>query len=49
MAANGHAKDLFLTPGHQIAETFVEAGYVAEEEVEKHVTADLVILQTPVN
>ena len=32
-----------------VAETFVERGYKPEEEVEKHATADLVILQTPVN
>ena len=32
-----------------VAETFVERGYKPEEEVEKHVTAGLVILQTPVN
>jgi NADPH dehydrogenase (quinone) len=32
-----------------VAETFVERGYQPEEEVQKHVVADLVILQTPVN
>jgi NADPH dehydrogenase (quinone) len=35
--------------GHHVAETFVERGYVPEEEVKKHAVADLVILQTPVN
>ena len=32
-----------------VAETFVERGYKPEEEVSKHLAADLVILQTPVN
>jgi hypothetical protein len=32
-----------------VAETFVERGYKPEDEVQKHVVADLVILQTPVN
>jgi modulator of drug activity B len=43
------AKAFFEERGHQVVETFVERGYVPEEEVEKHVAADLVILQTPVN
>jgi modulator of drug activity B len=43
------AKAFFVERGHQVAETFVERGYNPEEEVEKHVAADLVILQTPVN
>lgn len=43
------AKTFFTERGHQVAETFVEQGYNPEEEVEKHVAADLVILQTPVN
>ena len=30
-------------------ETKVENGYLPEEEVEKHIEADIVILQTPVN
>lgn len=32
-----------------VAVTFVERGYQPEEEVQKHVVANLVILQTPVN
>jgi hypothetical protein len=32
-----------------VAETFVERGYKPEDEVQKHVVADLIILQTPVN
>jgi hypothetical protein len=43
------AKAFFVKRGHQVAETSVERGYNPEEEVEKHVAADLVILQTPVN
>ena len=43
------AKAFFVERGHQVAETFVERGYDPEEEVKKHVAADLVILQTPVN
>jgi modulator of drug activity B len=43
------AKAFFAERGHQVTETFVERGYDAEEEVGKHASADLVILQTPVN
>jgi modulator of drug activity B len=43
------AKTFFVERGHEVAETFVERGYDPEEEVKKHVAADLVILQTPVN
>ena len=43
------ATDFFVERGHQVTETFVERGYNPEEEVDKHVAADLVILQTPVN
>ncbi len=43
------AKAFFAERGHPVAETFVERGYDPEEEVEKHVVAELVILQTPVN
>lgn len=43
------AKGCFIAHGHQVAETWVERGYDPEEEVDKHVWADLVILQTPVN
>ena len=35
---------LMRMPGHIVAETFVERGYVPEEEVAKHMKADLVIL-----
>jgi NADPH dehydrogenase (quinone) len=43
------AKAFFVERGHEVAETFVERGYKPEEEVEKHVAADVIILQTPVN
>ena len=43
------AKTFFAQRGHSVAETFVERGYKPDEEVNKHVAADLVILQTPVN
>ena len=43
------AKAFFVERGYPVAETFVERGYVPEEEVKKHAAADLVILQTPVN
>lgn len=43
------ARTFFLECGHEVAETFVERGYEAEEEVAKHAAADPVILQTPVN
>ena len=43
------AKSFFAQRGHSVAETFVERGYNPEDEVHKHVAADLVILQMPVN
>ena len=43
------AKAFLVERGHQVAETLVERGYQPDEEVQKHVAADLVILQTPVN
>jgi modulator of drug activity B len=43
------AKATFAERGHQITETFIERGYAPDEEVQKHLEADLVILQTPVN
>jgi modulator of drug activity B len=49
MAFMDQAKAFFTERGHAVAETFVERGYKPEEEVQKHVAADLVILQTPVN
>lgn len=43
------AKDFFISNSFQVLETFVEKGYSPEEEVEKHLAADIVLLQTPVN
>jgi modulator of drug activity B len=39
------AKAFFVERGHQVAETFVERGYDPEEEVKKHVAAELERLQ----
>jgi modulator of drug activity B len=49
LAFMDQAKAFFVERGHQVMETFVERGYEPEEEVQKHASADLVILQTPVN
>ena len=43
------AKEFFASRSFDIIETKVEDGYNPEEEVEKHLAADIVILQTPVN
>lgn len=43
------AKDFFLSKNHEVLETKVENGYNVDEEVEKHVEADIIILQMPVN
>lgn len=43
------AKDFFTSQSIQVLETKVEDGYVPEQEVEKHLDADIIILQTPVN
>lgn len=43
------AKAFFTERGHTVAETRIERGYDPAGEVAKHATADLVILQTPVN
>jgi modulator of drug activity B len=43
------AKDFFTSKSIQVIETKVEDGYTAEQEVDKHVEADIIILQTPVN
>jgi modulator of drug activity B len=43
------AKAFFVERGHPVAETHVERGYKPEEEVDKHMAADVVILQMPVN
>lgn len=43
------AKEFFQSEEYEVLETKVKAGYHVEEEVEKHMEADIVILQTPVN
>ena len=43
------AKDFLLTEGFEILETKVEKGYNPEQEVEKHLQSDIIILQTPIN
>lgn len=43
------AKVFFESNGYDIIETKVEDGYSVEDEVEKHLQADIVILQMPVN
>ncbi len=48
-AFNQKAKELFLGKGFDVLETKVEDGYDADEEVEKHLEADIIILQTPIN
>lgn len=48
-AFNQKAKDFFESKHFKILETKVEDGYDADEEVKKHLHADIIILQTPVN
>ncbi|EJL65846.1 NAD(P)H-dependent oxidoreductase [Flavobacterium sp. CF136] len=43
------AKEFFLSQNFKVLETKVESGYNIDEEVEKHLQADIIILQTPVN
>ncbi|WP_029292773.1 NAD(P)H-dependent oxidoreductase [Chryseobacterium hispalense] len=43
------AKEFFLSKGYEILETIVEKGYDADQEVEKHLEADIILLQTPIN
>jgi modulator of drug activity B len=43
------AKDLFEANAYEVLETIIEDGYQPDEEVKKHVEADIVILQTPIN
>lgn len=43
------AKSFFEGRGYEVIQTHIEDGYTPEEEVQKHVDAELVILQTPVN
>lgn len=43
------AKDFFLSKSFDVYETIVENGYNIDEEVQKHLEADIIILQTPIN
>lgn len=43
------AKNYFSENGFEVLETKVEEGYSPKEEVNKHLQADIVILQMPVN
>lgn len=43
------AKDFFTSQSIEVLETKVEDGYTPEQEVEKHIEADVIILQTPAN
>ncbi|MCF2706705.1 NAD(P)H-dependent oxidoreductase [Arcanobacterium haemolyticum] len=43
------AKDFFLSRGDEVIETHIDSGYDPEDEERKHLEADLVILQTPIN
>ena len=43
------AKEYFEANNFEILETKVEDGYDANEEMEKHLQADIIILQTPIN
>ncbi len=43
------AKDFFTSQSYEILETVIEDGYKPEEEEKKHLEADIVILQMPVN
>ena len=43
------AKEFFISKGFEVLETKVEKGYTPEDEEKKHIEADIVILQTPVN
>ena len=45
----GVAKEFFESNGHSLTITKVEDGYDAATEERRHLDADLVILQTPIN
>lgn len=48
-AFNQKAKTFFEANNFEILQTKVEDGYNPDEEVEKHLQADIIILQTPIN
>ena len=41
-------RDELIVGGHEVQQTHIEKGYDIEAEVEKHLCADLIILQSPV-
>lgn len=43
------AKDFFASKSVEVLETHIEKGYNVEEEVQKHLDADVILLQMPVN
>ncbi len=43
------ARDFFLSNSYRVLETKISDGYNNEEEIEKIMQADIVILQTPIN
>jgi len=43
------AREFFVAKNFKILETKIESGYSIEEEVEKHMQADIIVLQTPIN
>lgn len=43
------AKVFFEGKDYEVLETFIQHGYNVEEEIEKHLKADLVLIQTPIN
>ncbi|MCX3263155.1 NAD(P)H-dependent oxidoreductase [Pedobacter agri] len=48
-AFHARAKEFFLSQNFNVLETKIEDSYHVDEEVEKHLKADIVVLQTPVN
>ena len=48
-AFQSKAKEFFIANNFEVLETKVENGYNPDEEVEKHLQADIIILQTPIN
>jgi len=43
------AKAFFLSQNFKVLETKIEGGYNIEDEVDKHMQANIIVLQTPVN
>ncbi|WET71829.1 NAD(P)H-dependent oxidoreductase [Sphingobacterium sp.] len=43
------AREFFKSNGYLVLETKVEEGYDPVKEVEKHLQADIIVLQTPIN